>query len=106
MKITEQAAKQLFCEKFPNGVGYDFAGRKMIISNYGNNLSGGWNVDHVLPVSKGGTDAKGNLQCTNIITNNNKADNTTWKDNGKTWQVKRVKGDRKKHIVVEIIQEV
>ena len=104
MKITEQTAKQLFREKYPNGVGYDFAGRKMSISNYGDSSKVGWDVDHILPVSKGGTDAKENLQCTNVITNDNKANNTTWNDNGKTWQVRRVKGNRKKYIVVEIEQ--
>ena len=102
MKITEETAKKFFKELYPSGIGYDFAGRKMVLDGYGII----WNIDHILPISKGGTDDKGNLQCTNKTTNSNKADCTTWNDNGKTWQIRRVKGNRKKHVVIEIEQEV
>ena len=101
MRITEVSAKKFFSEIYPGGVGYDFAGRKMVLDGYGIN----WNIDHILPVSKGGTDDKVNLQCTHKTTNANKGDYTTWNDNGKTWQVKRVKGNRKKHVVVEIKED-
>ena len=102
MKITESNAKELFLKQYPSGNGYDYAGRKVNINKYGLNSSDGWNVDHVLPISKGGTDDKGNLQCINIKTNEIKGNHTTWHDAGKTWQVKRVKGNRKAHKVLEI----
>ncbi len=103
MKITEKIAKELFKEKYPSGIGYDFRGRKMILENYNmKNMNDNFNIDHILPVSKGGKTIKENLECTNIITNEIKGDKTTWEDNGITFQVKRVKGNKDAHIVVKL----
>ena len=103
MEINEENAKKMFKEKYPSGVGYDFVGRKMKYENYGcTNSEYGWNIDHILPVSRGGTDDNVNLQCTNIVTNETKEDKTTWQDDDRTWQVRRVKGNKKAHKVVEV----
>ena len=34
----------------------------------------GWNIHHILPLARGGTDSSDNLICTNIITNELAAD--------------------------------
>ena len=102
MEINEKKAKELFKEIYPSGTSKDFAGRIMKYDCYNKDCEGGWNVDHKLPESLGGTDNKGNLQCTNIITNQIKADNITWKDQGNTYQVRKVKGKSKTYEIVEI----
>ena len=73
MKINEKNAKNLFMRLFHSGEGKDYAGRLMLCSEYGNNSSSyGWNIDHILPREKNGSNEIVNLQCTNIITNLNK----------------------------------
>lgn len=53
----------------------DFAGRIMAKGAYNDrNSECGWNVDHILPQSKGGTTADHNLVCCHILTNDEKAD--------------------------------
>ena len=93
MKMNEEKAKKLFLEQFPDGIGYDFARRKMKLEDYGNDkVKTGWNIDHILAISKGGTNAKCNLQCTNIKTNTIKQSKTTWLDNNVRYQVRKNKG--------------
>ncbi|MCM1350097.1 MAG: HNH endonuclease [Prevotella sp.] len=54
---------------------HDFAGRIMVKGAYNDrNSDFGWNVDHVLPQSKGGTTSDHNLVCCHILTNDEKAD--------------------------------
>jgi hypothetical protein len=90
MKIKEKTAKKFFLEFYPNGVGFDFAGRKMVLEHYGDNsLETGWNIDHIIAVSKGGTNCKKNLQCTNIKTNRIKSDYEQWSDNDMNFKVFR-----------------
>ena len=82
MRISERTAKKYFLELYPNGVGYDFAGRKMLLEDYGNASSDtGWNIDHIKAVSNGGTNKKNNLQCTNMKTNRVKSNKDKWSDN-------------------------
>ena len=53
----------------------DFAGRTIAKGAYNDrNSDCGWNVDHILPQSKGGTTADHNLICCHIHTNDEKAD--------------------------------
>ena len=53
----------------------DFAGRTMLKAAYDDrNSEYGWNIDHVLPQSKGGKTAEHNLVCCHILTNDEKAD--------------------------------
>ena len=79
MKINENKAKELFLKQFPDGIGRDFAGREIIYEYYNQNCPEGWNVDHILPESLGGKNNEGNLQCANIISNQNKGNKTTWR---------------------------
>ncbi len=52
----------------------DFAGRTIAKGAYNDrNSDCGWNVDHILPQSKGGTTADHNLVCCHILTNDEKA---------------------------------
>ena len=105
MKINEKKAKELFLKKYPSKIGIDFAGRSMFYEEYNENTEGGWNIDHILPESKGGTSNEGNLQCTNIITNRNKGDKTTWMDENRQYQVRKVKNKSNTYKVV-FIKEV
>ena len=53
----------------------DYAGREIRKGAYNDrNSQYGWNVDHILPVSKGGKTADHNLICCHILTNDEKAD--------------------------------
>lgn len=53
----------------------DFAGRTIAKGAYNDrNSEFGWNVDHILPQSKGGATADYNLVCCHIKTNDEKAD--------------------------------
>ncbi len=53
----------------------DFAGRTIAKGAYNDrNSEFGWNVDHILPQSKGGATADHNLICCHIKTNDEKAD--------------------------------
>lgn len=53
----------------------DFAGRTIAKGAYNDrNSDCGWNVDHILPQSRGGTTADHNLICCHIRTNDEKAD--------------------------------
>lgn len=53
----------------------DFTGREIAKGAYNDrNSEYGWNVDHVLPQSRGGKTADYNLVCCHILTNDEKAD--------------------------------
>jgi hypothetical protein len=74
-----------------NDIGYDFSGYEVRKGSYG--LVGskfGWNIDHILPVSMGGTDHYYNLQITHISTNNERGNRMSfWIDNN-LYQVKKI----------------
>ena len=53
----------------------DFTGRTIAKGAYNDrNSEFGWNVDHILPQSRGGKTADHNLVCCHILTNDEKAD--------------------------------
>lgn len=92
MKITEKSAKKLFLQLYPDGVGCDFAGRKMQLENYGkDDLETGWNIDHIYPVSKGGSNKRDNLQCTNCKTNRIKSNKIEWEDEMMIYKIMKIK---------------
>ena len=73
-------------------VAYDFAGREIHRDCHGDSWSSyGWDVDHIMPESNGGTDRLSNLQITNIKTNREKSNDTTFYANGRRFQVKHSK---------------
>lgn len=62
---------------------YDYAGRKVHKSAYNNRFSNyGWNIDHIRPISLGGTSKQCNLIVTHIATNDEKKNRFPhWKAN-------------------------
>jgi hypothetical protein len=62
----------------------------------------GWNLHHVLPLSKGGTDDAENLDIVNIRNHDLIGDKTSFVIDGTTYQVVREKGNRKSHFIKEM----
>jgi hypothetical protein len=97
----DNAVRKFWDHEFGSGeIGYDFAGWEVRKGAYGQNGSKfGWNIDHILPKSMGGTDDLNNLQITHMDTNAERGNRITfWLDdvpfNGMScqvsYQVKRV----------------
>lgn len=76
MVINRETAMRIWSKRYGNDLKVtDFAGRTMVKSAYDDrNSTFGWNIDHVLPQSKGGKTAEHNLVCCHILTNDEKAD--------------------------------
>lgn len=70
----------------------DFTGRTIAKGAYNDrNSEFGWNVDHILPQSKGGVTADHNLICCHILTNDEKADRfPAFKANGTVFEIIKV----------------
>lgn len=66
--------------------------RDFFIWKNGKKIYCGWNIHHILPLSRGGTDAENNLICTNIITNDAAGDRITYWIDEALYQVKRIRG--------------
>jgi hypothetical protein len=112
MKICKAHALRLWEECFGNAqFAEDFHGNLMCRDGYGNynfcvNRWGtliycGWNIHHILPVAHGGTNARENLLCTNIATNEAAEDKITFWIEGCLYQVKRIP-DSSWHEIVQI----
>lgn len=76
MDLNRETAMRLWVKSYGKVTKVlDFAGRTMVKSAYNDrNSDFGWNVDHILPQSKGGVTADHNLVCCHILTNDEKAD--------------------------------
>lgn len=76
MDLNRETAMRLWSKSFGKGTKVkDFAGREIAKGAYNDrNSEYGWNVDHVLPQSRGGKTADYNLVCCHISTNDEKAD--------------------------------
>jgi len=59
----------------------------------------GWNIHHILPKANGGTNEKSNLICTNIITNEEAENKTTFWIEHCHYQVQRISGTSQHEIV-------
>lgn len=70
----------------------DYTGRMMAKGAYNDrNSDFGWNVDHILPQSRGGVTADHNLVCCHILTNDEKADRfPCFTANGIPFEIRRV----------------
>ena len=69
------------------------------VNYYGQEIYCGWNIHHVLPSTCGGTNAKSNLLCTNIATNEEAGDRITFWIGESLYQVKRIYGTRDHEII-------
>lgn len=75
MDLNRETAMRLWNKAFGKETKVkDFAGRTIVKGAYNDrNSDFGWNVDHILPQSKGGVTADHNLVCCHIKTNDEKA---------------------------------
>lgn len=69
--------------------GVDFAGETVLRNRYGEAGAGGWNVDHIRPLARGGADAPENMQIASVRVNSVKADRTEFSVDGVHYAVKR-----------------
>lgn len=79
---------------------YDFVGRKILRGAFGQQGSQyGWDIDHIQPIAKGGTDTEDNKQIVHVLTNDEKADKTTFISdyNGQTYQVQKTSRNEPKY---------
>ena len=76
MEINKDTAMKLWEEKLGDKTeARDYEGREILKAAYGQKGSQySWNIDHIKPKSKGGTDRVDNLQIVHISTNQEKAD--------------------------------
>jgi len=76
MDLNRETAMRLWNKSFGNETKVkDFTGREIAKGAYNDrNSEYGWNVDHILPQSRGGKTADYNLVCCHILTNDEKAD--------------------------------
>lgn len=76
MDLNRETAMRLWSKSFGKKTKVrDFTGREIAKGAYNDrNSEYGWNVDHILPQSKGGKTADYNLICCHISTNDEKAD--------------------------------
>ena len=112
MKINRKTALVVWQEMYGDVLwARDFAGRYMYVEDFGDRdvyryvngryLYTGWNLHHILPKANGGTNAKHNLICTNIITNDEAGNRTTFSIDDVKYQVQRNFGEQG-HSIVEI----
>ena len=109
MKINKYNALRFWEECYSKQYAEDFHGNLMCKDGYGNNnfsvnyfgqeIYCGWNIHHILPSACGGTNAKSNLLCTNIATNEEAGDRITFWIGESLYQVKRIYGTRDHEII-------
>ena len=83
---------------------YDYAGRLIKKSACGNPRSQFFpTIDHIRPLSKGGSDILENIIICHHDTNEEKADKFPhWKANGKQFRAERIKGTRTDYEIIEL----
>ncbi|MBD5491366.1 MAG: HNH endonuclease [Lachnospiraceae bacterium] len=92
MNLNKETALRLWVQQFgKKQKAMDFAGREIAKAAYNDrNSNFGWNVDHILPISRGGKTADYNLICCHILTNDEKADKfPCFKANAKEFEIQK-----------------
>lgn len=92
MEINKETANRLWVKQFgKKQKAFDFADREIAKAAYNDRKSDfGWNIDHILPESKGGKTADHNLICCSIKANEEKADRfPAFKANGKLFEIQK-----------------
>lgn len=90
--LNKEAVNRLWAQQFgKEQKAIDFAGREIIKAAYNDrNSSYGWNIDHILPLAKGGKTVGHNLICCHILTNDEKADKfPCFKANSNVFEIKK-----------------
>ncbi|MCM1046157.1 MAG: HNH endonuclease [Candidatus Gastranaerophilales bacterium] len=92
MNLNKETALRLWTQQFGKGQkAIDFSGREIAKAAYNDrNSTYGWNVDHILPLSRGGKTADHNLICCHILTNDEKSDKfPCFKANEKNFEIQK-----------------
>lgn len=92
MDLNKETASRLWVKQFgKRQKAIDFAGREIAKAAYNDrNSNFGWNVDHILPLARGGKTSDHNLICCHISTNDEKADKfPCFKANDKVFEIKK-----------------
>lgn len=92
MKLNKETANRLWVQQFgKRQKAIDFSGREIAKAAYNDrNSNYGWNVDHILPQTRGGKTADYNLICCHILTNDEKADRfPCFKANERAFEIQR-----------------
>ncbi len=92
MNLNKETAIRLWVQQFgKRQKAIDFSGREIAKAAYNDrNSNYGWNVDHILPLSRGGKTADHNLICCHILTNDEKADRfPCFKANAKEFEIQK-----------------
>lgn len=92
MDLNKETAIRLWIQQFgKRQKAIDFSGREIAKAAYNDrNSNYGWNVDHILPLSRGGKTADHNLICCHILTNDEKADKfPCFKANAKEFEIQK-----------------
>ena len=92
MDLNKETASRLWVKQFgKKQKAVDFSGRTIVRAAYNDrNSEYGWNVDHILPQSRGGKTADYNLICCHILTNDEKADRfPCFKANGTEFEIQK-----------------
>lgn len=92
MDLNKETAIRLWVQQFgKKQKAMDFSGREIAKAAYNDrNSNYGWNVDHILPLSRGGKTADYNLICCHILTNDEKADKfPCFKANAKEFEIRK-----------------
>lgn len=100
MDLNRETAMRLWNKAFGReSKAKDFTGRMMAKGAYNDrNSKFGWNVDHILPQSRGGVTADHNLVCCHILTNDEKADRfPCFTANGIPFEIRRVQNHYEIH---------
>lgn len=113
MELNKETAMRLWAKTYGRETKVkDFTGRTMAKGAYNDrNSEFGWNVDHILPQSRGGKTADHNLVCCHILTNDEKADRfPCFTANGVPFEIRKVQNhyeihEKKKHINAEQEQD-
>lgn len=93
MVINRETAMRIWSKRYGKELKVtDFAGRTMVKSAYDDRDSKyGWNIDHILPQSRGGKTAEHNLICCHILTNDEKGNRfPCFKANGHEFEIWKV----------------
>lgn len=92
MDLNKETASRLWIKQFgKKQKAVDFSGRTIARAAYNDrNSEYGWNVDHILPQSRGGKTADYNLICCHILTNDEKANKfPCFKANGTEFEIQK-----------------